>query len=193
MQEIQAFGQQERESQNMLEKASAFCDNMLKALNLSAIFHPSVEFLTSLGTVIVVGFGGYLAYENRLSVPDIVAFLLYLSLFYAPITGLAQLLENAQQAMVSVERVCEVLDAPSDIKDAPGAAVLSTSQGEITFSGVNFYYESTSPVLKNITFSAKPGQMVALVGPTGVGKTTLTQLICRFLRPRVGENHARRT
>ncbi|MCL2497516.1 MAG: ABC transporter transmembrane domain-containing protein, partial [Symbiobacteriaceae bacterium] len=93
IQEIQIFGQQVRAAEKVRERAHQFTTAMLRALHLSAIFHPSVEFLTSLGTVIVVGFGGYLAYQGYMDVQDIVAFLLYLSLFYAPITGLARLLE----------------------------------------------------------------------------------------------------
>ena len=95
IQEIQAFGQQERESERVLGKVSTYTRYMLRALNLSAVFHPTVEFITSMGTVFVVGFGGYLAYMNQLSVAEIVGFLLYLSLFYAPITGVARLLEVA--------------------------------------------------------------------------------------------------
>ncbi|MDR0897496.1 MAG: ABC transporter ATP-binding protein/permease [Oscillospiraceae bacterium] len=184
--EIQAFGQQAFESRRVEEKASGVTKSMLRALKLSGIFHPSVEFLTSLGTVFVVGFGGLLAFQGELSVSEIVGFLLYLTLFYAPITGLAQLLENAQQALAGAERVLEILDARSDVRDQPGAKPLPASKGEVRFEGVDFSYVPGQPVLTGIDFNVKPGQMVALVGPTGVGKTTLTQLLARFYDPTAG-------
>ena len=184
--EIQAFGQQERESGRVGEKAGDFTRTMLSALKVSAIFHPSVEFLTALGTVIVVGFGGLLAYKARLNAEDVVAFLLYLALFYAPITGLAQLLENAQQALAGAERVLEILDTASDVTDKPGAVELPPVQGLIRFENVSFRYLEEAPVLENIDFEIKPGQTLALVGPTGVGKTTIIQLAARFYDPVAG-------
>jgi ABC-type multidrug transport system fused ATPase/permease subunit len=153
---------------------------------MSAIFHPGVEFLSSIGTIIVVGVGGILALHGQLTVPDIVAFLLYLSLFYTPITGLARLLEEMQQAYAGAERVMMILDTKADIEDAPDAAELKDVLGSITFESVDFQYEKEVPVLKEISFTCKPGQMIALVGPTGVGKTTLTQLISRFYDPTDG-------
>jgi ABC-type multidrug transport system fused ATPase/permease subunit len=184
--EIQAFGQQERESRHVNGRLSEFTNNMLTALNLSAIFHPGVEFLTSLGTVIVAGFGGYLAWQGRLAVADILGFMLYLSLFYAPITGVARLLEDFSHALAGAERVLEILDTPSGIVDRQGAKPIPRVRGEIRFDDVSFSYDPASPVLKNVSFTAKAGQMIALVGPTGVGKTTAIQLIARFYEPNAG-------
>ena len=184
--EIQAFGQEEYETKQISAQAGVFTKAMLHALNLSAIFHPAVEFLSSTGTVILVGAGGILALHGELSISDIVAFLLYLSLFYAPISGLARLLEEVQQAYAGAERVMMILDTPPDINNAIGAEELTNVQGSITFDSVDFQYEKDVPVLKDIQFTCKPGQMVALVGPTGVGKTTLTQLISRFYDPTRG-------
>ena len=162
--EIQSFGREEYETERVNEQNFEHIRAMLQALKISAVFHPSVEFISSLGTILVVGFGGYLAYREGLSVADIVAFLLYLGLFYGPVTGLANLLENMQQSMAGAETV----------------------QGEITFDHVSFSYGEGIPVLKDVSFDCKPGQMLALVGPTGVGKTTLTQLISRFYEPSSG-------
>ncbi len=184
--EIQAFGQQRFERGRVEQKASSVTKSMLRALKLSGIFHPSVEFLTSLGTVFVVGFGGYYAYQGTMTVSQIVGFFLYLALFYTPITGLAQLLENAQQALAAAERVLEILDAQSDVKDRPGAVPLPPVRGHVRFEDVSFAYQDGIPVLENISFEVKPGQMIALVGPTGVGKTTLTQLLARFYDPSAG-------
>ncbi|WMJ88834.1 ABC transporter ATP-binding protein [Anaerocolumna sp. MB42-C2] len=184
--EIQAFCQEEYEQVQVTEHAGHFTKAMLHALNLSAVFHPGVEFLSSAGTVIVVGVGGVLAFQGELSVADIVAFLLYLSLFYTPISGLARLLEDVQQAYAGAERVMIILDTPTDIKNEKNAEDLKEVKGSITFDSVDFAYEDNVPVLKDINFNCKPGQMIALVGPTGVGKTTLTQLISRFYDPTSG-------
>ena len=184
--EIQSFGREEYETERVNEQNFEHIRAMLKALKISAVFHPSVEFISSLGTILVVGFGGYLAYRDGLSVEDIVAFLLYLGLFYGPVTGLANLLENMQQSMAGAERVLDVLDAPTEIRNSRDAETLQNIQGEVAFDHVSFSYGEGVPVLKDVSFVCKPGEMLALVGPTGVGKTTLTQLISRFYEPTSG-------
>ncbi len=181
--EIQSFGQESYESERLRTKNFEQVRAMLRALRASAVFHPSVEFLSSAGTILVVFFGGFLAYKGQLSVEDIVAFVLYLSLFYAPVSGLANLLENLQQSLAGAERVTLVLETPSAIENADDAQDIGEVKGAITFENVSFHYSNKIPVLKNISFSCKPGMMVALVGPTGVGKTTTTQLISRFYDP----------
>ena len=184
--EIQSFGRESYETERVNEKNFDHIRAMLKALKVSAVFHPSVEFISALGTILVAGFGGWMAYRGGLRVSDIVAFLLYLSLFYAPVTGLANLLENMQQSMAGAERVLDILDAPIEIADRPGATPLENVKGDITFEHVSFAYQPESPVLKDVSFHCEPGKMLALVGPTGVGKTTLTQLISRFYDPDEG-------
>ena len=184
--EIQSFGREEYETDKVNERNFEHIRAMLQALKVGAIFHPSVEFISSLGTILVVGFGGYLAWREGLRVEDIVAFLLYLGLFYGPVTGLANLLENMQQSMAGAERVLDILDAPPEIQDLPGAETLTDVQGDIAFDGVSFEYGNGIPILREVSFHCEPGKMLALVGPTGVGKTTLTQLISRFYEPTAG-------
>ena len=186
LQEIQSFGQESYESERIHKKNFKQVDAMLRALRASAIFHPSVEFLSSIGTILVVFFGGYMAVKNQLSVEDIVAFILYLSLFYAPVSGLANLLESLQQSLAGAERVALILETPSQIENAPDAVDIGKVNGAITFEHVSFHYSNNVPVLKDISFECKPGMMVALVGPTGVGKTTTAQLISRFYDPTEG-------
>lgn len=185
--EIQAFGKEEYEVSQVAVKTHAYTKALLHALKLSAIFHPSVEFLSSVGSIIVVGVGGLLAFRGQLSVSDIVAFLLYLALFYTPISGLARLLEDTQSALAGAERTVVILDQEQEIIDEPDAAPLTDVRGAIEFRHVHFAYEDEAPVLKDVSFTCQPGQMVALVGPTGVGKTTLTQLIPRFYDPTAGQ------
>ena len=181
--EIQAFGQEEYEGERVRQKSLEQVVAMLRALRASAIFHPCVELLSSTGTVLVVFFGGYLAYKGQITVADIVAFVLYLSLFYAPVSGLANLLESLQQSLAGAERVTLILDTPSAIQNSKDAKPLENVKGALTFDDVTFHYENQIPVLKHVSFSCDPGMMVALVGPTGVGKTTATQLISRFYDP----------
>ena len=184
--EIQSFGREEYETGKVDERNFEHIRAMLQALKISAIFHPSVEFISSLGTILVVGFGGYLAWREGLRVEDIVAFLLYLGLFYAPVTGLANLLENMQQSMAGAERVLAVLDTPCEIQDRQDAFPLTDVRGDLRFDHVSFSYDEKIPVLRDVSFHCAPGKMLALVGPTGVGKTTLTQLISRFYEPNEG-------
>ena len=181
--EIQSFGQEKNESERVRKKNFEQVTAMLRALRAGAVFHPSVEFLSSAGTVLVVFFGGFLAYNGQLSVEDIVAFVLYLSLFYAPVSSLANLLESLQQSLAGAERVALIFDTPSAIQNKPDAQDIGRVQGANAFENVSFHYSNKVPILKNISFSCKPGMMVALVGPTGVGKTTTTQLIPRFYDP----------
>ncbi len=187
MKEIQIFNQQPREKNRVRKSSDSYSTAILHALKLSAIFHPTVEAVSSMGTVIVVAFGGWMVLGNNLSVSEIVGFLLYLNLFYQPLSTLARVTEDLQLAMAGADRVFEVLDTEPDIKDSPGAVEISKSKGEISFCDVSFGYIESVPVLQNISFTAEPGRMVALVGPTGVGKTTIISLIARFYDPESGK------
>ena len=185
--EIQAFNKEKYETKEVGIKAHAHTFSILRALKQSGVFHPTVEFFSSAGTIIVVGVGGVLAFHNELSVADIVAFLLYLSLFYAPIASIARLLEDMQTSYAGAERVAAILDEEQEIFDEEDAQPLENIKGSIEFKNVNFNYNEESPVLKNISFKCGAGDMVALVGPTGVGKTTVTQLVSRFYDPTAGQ------
>lgn len=183
MKEIQVFNQQPKERGRVKKNARSYTSSILYALKLSAVFHPTVEAVSSFGTVIVVLVGGWLALDGNLSVSDIIGFILYLNLFYQPISALARVIEDLQQAMAGADRVFEVLDTEPDIKDSPNAIDIEGSKGDIVFDDVSFNYTDNVPVLRNISFRAAPGEMVALVGPTGVGKTTVISLIARFYDP----------
>ena len=136
--EIRAFGQAEREARVFRESVASYTKAMLGSLVRSSIFHPTIEFLTSMGTVIVLGVGGLFAFRGHMSVSMVVGFILYLSLFYAPITGLTQLLEQAQQALAAAERVTEIIDQPLEVVPSKNAVALDHVQGEMAFENVSF-------------------------------------------------------
>lgn len=186
IQEIQSFCQEQQEHEKMERRCRHYSFVNIRANFANAFFHPGVEFLTSLGTAIVIGFGGMLALQGRMNTADIIGFLMYLSLFYTPLATLARLVEDVQTAYAGAVRVFEVLDAQPDIQDAPDAQPLPKGQGAVEFQGVSFSYLPEEPILQNLSFSVSPGQMIAIVGPTGVGKTTVLSLLERFYDPQSG-------
>ncbi|WP_371374739.1 ABC transporter ATP-binding protein [Sporomusa aerivorans] len=187
LKEIQLFGRQASASELFSSQTYRWRDAVMKVVWLGGVYHPTVESILSMGTVIVVGFGGVMALDGILSVGDIVRFLLYLSLFYAPIATLVASVDSLLQAVAGAERVFALLDAEPDIKDQPNAINLAASKGHLTFKEVDFRYDQDSPVLDNITFDIPAGNMVAFVGPTGVGKTTIAALMTRLYDPQSGQ------
>jgi len=186
MKEIQAFGQEDREFEKMSAVCKHYSDVNIRANYANALFLPGIEFLISLGTVIVVGGGGYLAMKGNMSIPDVVGFLMYLGIFYQPLAVLSRLFEDVQVTYAGAVRIFEVLDADSDVKENPDAISLKNCSGKIAFENVSFFYNKEEPVLSNISFTANAGEMIAIVGPTGVGKTTIVSLIERFYDPQDG-------
>lgn len=183
MKEIQAFGCEESEHEKMTGNCRYYAKVNIRANLANAVFTPGIELVTSVGTIIVVLFGGMLALDGQLAIADIVGFIMYLSLFYSPLAVLARLVEDLQVASASAQRVFDVLDSEPEIKELPDAVELPIGEGRIDFENVSFHYNPAEPLLDNISFTAKPGEMIALVGPTGVGKTTIVSLIERFYDP----------
>lgn len=179
--EIQAFTREEAEAGRINVHVIRYRDSMLKALRLMATFHPFIEFSSSLGTILLIYFGGRLALGQTLPVEDLVAFFLYLEMFYQPVRALSGAWEQVQEALAGAERVAELMDEQPDIHDAldairyPGRAL-----GAITFQDVSFRYTQGDMVLEHINLDIPAHSVVALVGPTGVGKTTMANLIPRF-------------
>ena len=184
--EIQVFNKQEQESQKVSDKSKQHVTAIIKALFYSGILHPSVGFITTLGTIIVLIAGPVIAVRTGLNISDVVAFLLYLNLFYTPVAMLTRIVEDVQHGLAGTERVFEILDVEPDIKDSPDATEVGRLSGQLEFRDVTFAYEDDITVLENISFEAKAGQMVAIVGPTGVGKSTISGLIARFYDPTSG-------
>jgi ATP-binding cassette subfamily B protein len=124
--------------------------------------------------------GGWLALQGLVAVGIITTFVLYIRNFFSPLRSLAMLYNTLQSAIAGAERIFEVIDTQPEVKDAPGAEPLPAIEGRVVFKGVSFAYEPDKPVLTEVDLDAKPGQTIALVGPTGAGKTTIVNLLSRF-------------
>jgi ATP-binding cassette subfamily B multidrug efflux pump len=180
MRVIQAFAQEETSQERFDEVNSANRDANVAAMTLSFLFLPAVEFLGMLATAIVLWFGGRAVIDNQLTIGIIVAFLAYVSRFFAPIQELSQLYTTMQSAMAGGERVLELLDTPPTVRDAPGAPEMPPIVGRVELAGVSFAYNDEAYVLHDLNLIIEPGQTVALVGPTGAGKTSIANLIARL-------------
>ncbi len=179
--EIKAFSREESEAARIGRDIERYRDSMLRALRLMATFNPFVQFSSQLGYIIVIYFGGKLAFDGVLPVADLVAFFLYLERFYAPVRGLAGSWEQLQEALAGADRVAELLEQDPEVAETAGAVALpARADGHIEFRNVTFGYNTDDPVLRNVNLDVEAGSVVALVGPTGVGKTTLVSLIPRF-------------
>lgn len=184
--EIQIFNRLDSECIRFSDKAKEFTYVTMSAFKKSSIVHPFIAFLNQLGTVLVIGVGGLMAANGELAPGDVVAFLLYLSSLYAPINSLARLNEELQDALAAGERIFDLLSVESDVKDSENAFDIGKTDGVIEFHNVSFSYNSSSSVLHNFSLKINKGETVALVGSTGVGKTTIASLVARFYDPTDG-------
>jgi len=181
--EVQAFS---REEASMSEFQAVNAQNRsanVAAETLGAIFMPVLDVLSTVALASVVGYGGYLVLGFNpplATIGVIVAFLTYVRRFYQPIRELAQLFGQLQSALAGSERIFELLDAEPDIVESPQAVALPPLKGEVAYEHVCFSYQGDTPVLQDVSATAAPGQTVAIVGPTGAGKTTLVNLLPRF-------------
>jgi len=179
--EIKAFTREETEAMRIGDHIIRYRDSLLNALRLMAMFHPFVEFVSSLGTIVIIYFGGRLALGQVLPIEDLVAFFLYLDMFYQPVRALSGAWENVQEATAGAERVAELMDEQPEVRERSGAIKLQgRAQGAISFRDVSFRYAQGDTVLERINLDVPANSVVALVGPTGVGKTTLAGLAPRF-------------
>jgi len=179
--EIKAFTREAAESRRVDHGIERYRTSLLRALRLMAIFQPFVEFTSSLGTLIVVFFGGRLALQGTLPVADLVAFFLYLESFYTPVRNLSSAWEAVQSSLAGADRLSDLLAEPQEPQNHRGALpVRDCVCGAIRFEDVSFEYVPGTPVLESISLDIPAHSVVALVGPTGVGKSTLVSLIPRF-------------
>jgi ATP-binding cassette subfamily B multidrug efflux pump len=180
MRVIQAFAQEEMTRNRFDEVNRANREAHVAAMSLSFVFLPSVEFLGMVATAIVLWFGGRAVASGELTLGVVVAFLAYVSRFFEPIRELSQLYTTLQAATAGGERVLELLDTWPDVADAPEAAEMPPVEGRVELRQVRFSYRGDVAVLHGVNLTIEPGQTVALVGPTGAGKTSIANLIARF-------------
>ncbi len=179
--EIKAFTREVEEMKRVNQGIDRYRASLLGALKLMATFQPFVEFTSSLGVLIVIYFGGRLALQGTLSVAELVGFFLYLEIFYQPVRELSNAWEQIQGSLAGADRVADLLAEQPEIMNCPGAIPLEgRAEGNISLQNVNFEYSPDSPVLEEVNLEIPAHQVVALVGPTGVGKSTLVSLIPRF-------------
>jgi len=155
-------------------------------MSLSFVFLPTVEFLGMLATAVVLWFGGMAVAKDQLTLGIVVAFLAYVTRFFRPIQELSQLYTTVQAAMAGGERVLELLDSQPAVPDRPGAVEMPPIAGRVELRDVSFAYIENQTVLHAVSLDVAPGQTVALVGPTGGGKTSIANLIARFYDVRTG-------
>ena len=179
--EIKAFTREPEALERVGAGIERYRTSQLSALRLMATFQPFVDFTSSLGWIIVIYFGGRLAFQGLLPVGDLVAFFLYLDLFYQPVRNLGTTWEAVQNSLAGAVRVSELLAEQPELQDVPGSCEIEArAQGQISFNNVSFQYNDGETVLESIDLEIPTHSMVALVGPTGVGKSTLVSLIPRF-------------
>lgn len=158
-----------------------YCNSNLKVARLWGLYSPGMIFLGSMGAVLILWYGTHQVIQGKMTVGELVAFLSYLALFYTPINQIHSVNHMLQHALAAGERVFEILDAEPEVKDRPDAIALSTKiQGAIRFEEASFNYRAEVSVLKRVSFEIMPGEHVALVGPSGGGKSTIIKLLMRF-------------
>ena len=176
----QAFNRQGWNSQSFRKLNRANRDANVGAESLTAAFAPTMDIIGAIGIAVVLAYGGYLTRLELVSIGVIVAFLQYVRRFFEPVRALSMLWAQVQSAIAGAERIFELLDEVPQVEDAADARPLGLTEGRVELSGVTFAYEPGTPVLQGIDLVAEPGQTVALVGPTGAGKTTIISLLERF-------------
>lgn len=184
---VQGFNGEKITSREFMKMAGEHRDAFVKAVRISDLFWPMVEISGGIGIGFVMWFGIKMLDTGEITVGLMVAFMNYISMFWSPIRNISNFYNLLITNMSAAERVFEVLDIEPEIYDSSEAYPILPVEGNVEFRNVTFWYEKNNPVLRNINFKVKAGQTIALVGPTGVGKTTVVNLIGRFYDTCEGE------
>ncbi len=178
-----------REEENLQEFGQLTGDMYRAAFRaawLSALFLPTVQLISAVAVGVIVWYGGWQFQLGNMTIGGIQAFISYITFMLWPIQEMARVYAEMQQSVASAERIFSLIDAVPEIQDRPGAVDPGSIRGEIVFENVDFYYEEEKPVLRNFNLRVKEGETIALVGPTGAGKSTIVNLVCRFYEPKRG-------
>jgi ATP-binding cassette subfamily B protein len=184
---VQAYGREQAEVHRFTAQSLGSVAAALRATRISALFTPLVDLVEVVGVITIVGVGAWQLSAGRITLGGLLAFLLYLSMLYGPISGLGQLSTTVFAAAAGAERILELLDQQPEVRRPEHPVPLGRAAGRIRVEDVDFRYpDTTADVLRGITFSAEPGQITALVGLSGAGKSTLARLILRLYDPTEG-------
>ena len=186
MKEIQSFSKEGATRQEFRQINQSNMQANVQAGQVMSAFWPAVSVFTAIGNFLVLWFGGNAVMDGTLSVGLLFGFMSYIGRFFMPIQDLSGFWNSVQSALAAAERVFDIMDTPQGISDKTGAEEMPRIEGRITYEDLSFRYEDDTPVLKDIDLVIEPNTTVALVGPTGVGKTTMINLLYRFYEPRKG-------
>ena len=180
---VKAFAREQYEQERLEEASLEEVDSALRARSLKARLMPLVDMIVATGTCLVLWFGARLTLSGALSVGSMVLFIQYLSKMYKPMQELSKMTDTYSKAAVGYERIQEIFETDNEVRDLKGAKPIKKIRGKIEFQDVSFFYSADQPIIKNMSFCIEPGQVAAVVGPTGVGKTTIISLVSRFYDP----------
>jgi ABC-type multidrug transport system fused ATPase/permease subunit len=183
---VKAFGQEEREQRRFEGQGRAALSARLRLSLEQNLFGTGLGLILKLDSSLILLVGGFHVLAGQLTVGKLLVILAYVSQLHKPLEDIGQTLTEMQMSLASAERTLEVLDTEPEVQDAPGAKTPARVEGAVAFEGVGFAYRPNHPVLHHVTFAVPPGGVVALVGPTGAGKTTLANLLARFHDPLSG-------
>jgi len=184
---VKAFAREDYEERRFERQSLENVETALLARNLKGTLAPIVDVIVAIGTCLMLGYGARLVLAGQLTAGDLVVFLLYLGMMYKPMRDLSKMTDTVSKAEVGFDRIREVLETESGMRDLPRARRARRFQGKIEFDKVSFGYEPDQLILKDVSFEIAPGQVAAFVGPTGGGKTTIISLIARFYDPLSGQ------
>jgi ATP-binding cassette subfamily B protein/subfamily B ATP-binding cassette protein MsbA len=180
---VQAFAREEEEKERFAEEADESLKASMGSIRLSKGFEKAVRLIMAVGTALVVYYGARRVLAGEVTPGDLIVFTAYLRDLYRPVGGFSELILDFAGALVSGERIAEILEAKVEVTEAPDAVEAPPFRGEVAFEGVTFGYAPGSPVLQDLSFAVRPGQRVALIGSSGTGKTTIVNLLLRFYDP----------
>ncbi len=183
---IKALNREEENLDEFRELTHGMYRASYRAAWLSALFLPTVQFVAAMVLAVIVWYGGLQALSGALTVGGIHAFVSYVTFMLWPVQDLARVFSELQRAIASAERIFTLVDTEPEVKDLPDARPVATLMAPIEFDHVDFYYEERKPVIQDLCLTIRPGETIALVGPTGGGKSTIVNLLCRFYEPRRG-------
>jgi ATP-binding cassette subfamily B protein/subfamily B ATP-binding cassette protein MsbA len=183
---VQAFTRESESYQEFVQSSTESLDETLKVYVFQTIYAGAVSVLIALGTAAVIYMGATHVKSGRLTIGDLVVFTAYLASLYAPVNQIFQTYGLVENSKAGLRRCLELIEVEPVIKDRPGAQAIARLSGDLEFDGVAFGYDPAHPVLKGISFTAKAGETIAVVGPSGAGKTTMASLLMRFYDPQQG-------